>query len=43
MFDTFINSFKLRNTYKVNTIIYSIKQLPIIKKILPDEFESVRE
>lgn len=36
MFDTFINSFKLRNTYKVNTIIYSIKQLPIIKKILPE-------
>ena len=36
MFDTFIKSFKLRNTYKVNTIIYSIKQLPIIKKILPE-------
>lgn len=36
MFETFINSFKLRNTYKVNTIIYSLKQLPIIKKILPE-------
>ena len=36
MLKTFIQSFKLRNTYKVNTIIYSIKQIPIIKKILPD-------
>lgn len=36
MLETFIQSFKLRNTYKVNTIIYSIKQIPLIKKILPD-------
>ena len=36
MFKTFILSFKLRNTYKVNTIIYAIKQLPIIRKILPN-------
>ena len=34
MFNSFIISFKLRNTYRVNSIIYSIKQLPLIKKIL---------
>lgn len=36
MLKSFIISFKLKNTYRVNSIIYSIKQLPIIKKILPD-------
>ena len=36
MFKTFSQSFRLRNTYKVNTILYSIKQLPLIKKLLPD-------
>lgn len=35
MIETFITSFKLKNTYRVNTIIYSIKGLPIINKILP--------
>ena len=34
--ETFIISFKLRNTYRVNSIIYSIKQLPLIKKVLSD-------
>lgn len=36
MIETFLQSFRLRNTYKVNTVIYSIKQLPLIKRILPD-------
>lgn len=36
MLKSFIISFKLKNTYRVNSIIYSIKQLPIIKKILPN-------
>lgn len=36
MLDTFIISFRLRNTYKVNSIIYSIKGLPIVNKILPN-------
>lgn len=36
MLKTFITSFRLRNTYRVNSIIYSIKGLPIIKKILPN-------
>ncbi len=36
MLKTFIISFKLQNTYRTNSIIYSIKQLPIIRKILPN-------
>lgn len=36
MIKSFITSFKLKNTYRVNSIIYSIKQLPLIKKILPN-------
>ena len=36
MLKTFITSFKLQNTYRTNSIIYSIKQLPIIRKILPN-------
>lgn len=37
MFNDFLISFKLKNTYRVNSIIFSIKQLPIIKKMLPNE------
>lgn len=36
MIETFITSFKLKNAYKTNSMIYSIKGLPIIKKILPN-------
>ncbi len=36
MLKTFITSFKLQNTYRTNSIIYSIKQLPLIKRILPN-------
>lgn len=32
MIETFITSFKLENAYKTNSMIYSIKGLPIIKK-----------
>ena len=35
MFKSFILSYKLKNTYRVNSIIYSIKQLPLIGKHLP--------
>ena len=35
MFRTFKIAFLLRNTYKVNGIIYSMKQIPIIKRFLP--------
>ena len=36
MLKTFITSFKLRNTYRTNSIIYSLKQLPLIRRILPN-------
>lgn len=35
MINSFFISFKLKNAYKVNSIIYSLKQIPIIRKILP--------
>lgn len=43
MLKSFIISFQLKNTYRVNSIIYSIKQLPIIKKILSDSLYESRE
>ena len=30
-------AFSLKNTYRVNTILYSLKQIPLIKSILPQE------
>lgn len=36
MIKSFITSFKLKNTYRANSIIYSIKQFPLINKILPN-------
>lgn len=35
MLQSFITSFQLKNAYRVNSIIYSINQLPLIKRILP--------
>lgn len=35
-------SFALKNTYRVNSILYSIKQIPILKKILPDALYGVQ-
>ncbi len=35
-------SFSLRNTYRVNSILYSLKQLPLIKRLLPQALYSVR-
>ena len=40
MFKSFILSYKIRNTYRVNSIIYSIKQLPLIGKKLPTSLYS---
>ena len=40
MLKTFITSFKLENTYKVNSIIHSLKSIPLIKKILPYDLYS---
>ena len=42
MINTFITSFKLKNTYRVNSIIYSIKQFPLIKRILPNSLYKSR-
>lgn len=36
MLKTLRLSFSLRNTYRVNSILYSLKQVPLIKEILPD-------
>lgn len=37
MYRTFKIAFSLKNTYRVNTILYSLKQIPFIKRILPQE------
>ncbi len=37
MIHTLITSFRLKNTYRVNSIIYSIKGLPIIRKVLSND------
>lgn len=35
MLNTFLISYRLKNAYRVNGIIYGLKQIPIIKKFLP--------
>ena len=35
MISTLINSFKINNTYFTNTIIYRLREFPLIKKIFP--------
>lgn len=35
MIEAFLTSFRLKNTYKTNSIIYSLKSIPLIKKLLP--------
>ena len=35
-------SFSLKNTYRVNSILYSLKQIPLIKKLLPQMLYRVR-
>ncbi len=34
-------SFSLKNTYRVNSILYSLKQVPLLKRLLPEELYSV--
>ena len=36
MYNTLKISFALRNAYRVNAILFSLKQIPLIKRILPD-------
>lgn len=35
-------AFSLKNTYRVNSILYSLKQIPLIKKLLPESLYQVR-
>ena len=42
MFKTLRISFSLRNTYRVNGILYSLKQIPLLKKILPQTLYKVK-
>ncbi len=35
-------SFSLKNTYRVNGILYSLKQIPLIRRILPETLYRVR-
>ena len=42
MIYTIFLSFRLKNAYRVNSILYSLKQLPIIKRILPEKLYGVR-
>ena len=35
MFDTFLISFRLRMTYKVNSFLHGLKSLPLIRRLLP--------
>ncbi len=43
MYKTLCLSFSLRNTYRVNGILYSLKQIPLLKKILPQSLYQARE
>ena len=42
MYKTLRLSFSLKNTYRVNSILFAIKQIPLVKKILPDALYGVR-
>ena len=35
-------SFALKNTYRVNGILFSLKQIPFLKKILPSTIYQVK-
>lgn len=43
MINTFRISFSLKNTYRVNNILYAIKQIPLIKNLFPDSLYQVQE
>ena len=42
MLETFAQSFRLRNTYKANSVIWSLKGIPLIKRLLPASLYSSR-
>lgn len=35
-------AFRLRNTYRVNSILYALRSLPVLKKLLPEDLYHVR-
>ena len=43
MFKSFKISFKLKNTYRTNGIIFSLKSIPLIKKLLPSSLYGSRD
>lgn len=42
MFKTLRISFSLKNTYRVNSILYSLSQMPVVRKIIPSDIYSVK-
>lgn len=42
MLNTLRISFSLKNTYRVNCILYSIKQIPLLKRLLPVTIYQIR-
>ena len=38
---TFRISFSLKNTYRANSILYALKQIPLVKELLPDRLYQV--
>ena len=42
MLKTLRISFALKNTYRVNSILHSLKQIPLLKRILPGTLYQVR-
>ena len=43
MYKTLRLSFSLKNTYRVNSILFAVKQIPLIKKILPEGPDYLRD
>ena len=38
---TFLLSYSLKNTYRVNSVLYALKQIPLLKKFLPESLYRV--
>ncbi|MBE5884621.1 MAG: hypothetical protein E7291_09485 [Lachnospiraceae bacterium] len=43
MYKTLQISFALKNTYRVNSILYALKQIPLLGKLFPETLYSVKE
>lgn len=42
MGNAFLQAFALQNTYRVNAILYAIKQIPLLRRLLPDSLYRVK-